>query len=73
MYDEQIRTKRAKNEQSYRRTDLGDELHQVIKVGASLRQQNDIAVIDIFSKKESVAIIDALILFILIRSYSLYI
>ena len=44
---------------------IGDELPLVTKVGVSLRQQNDITVRYIFNKKESVANIDALILFIL--------
>ena len=46
-----------------------DELRQVTKVGVSLRQYNNIAVIDIFNKKkkESVAIVNALILFIFLR------
>ena len=46
---------------------FGDELRQVMKVGASLRQLNDIVVTDIFKRKKKVAIIDALILFIFIR------
>ena len=43
------------------------ELSQVTKVCLSLRQSNDIAFTDIFKKKESIAITDALILFLLIR------
>ena len=46
---------------------FGDEFRPVTKVGVSLRQYKGIAVIDIFNKKESVAIIYALILFNLIR------
>ena len=48
MYDEQVQTKKAKDEQSQGRTNLGTNS---IKFGVSLRQQKDIAVIDIFNEK----------------------
>ena len=49
---------------------FGYELRKVTNFGVSLHQENDIAAADTFNKKkESVAIIDALILFILIRCW----
>ena len=54
MYDEQLRTNKEEDQQFQGRTDLGCELRQVTKVDQCiiLRQQNDIAVIDIFNKKK---------------------
>ena len=49
MTNKSGRTKQWTN--NFRENWYGDELRQVTKVGVSLRQQNDIAVIDIFNKK----------------------
>ena len=66
MFDEQVRTNKAKDKQSQERTDLGMNSVRWQKIGVLLRQWNDIAVIDIFNGKESIAIIDAFFLFIFI-------
>ena len=64
MYGEQVLTNKARDWKYQGETWFGDELRQVTKVGVSLRQSKDIAVTDVFIKKESVAITGALILFI---------
>ena len=53
--------------------DLGMNDVKWQQVGVLLRQYNDIAFIDIFNKKkEGVAIIDVLILFVLIRYFNMF-
>ena len=52
MYDEQGRTKKAKDKQSQERIDSGMNSVRWQNVCVSLHQWNDIPVIDIFNEKE---------------------
>ena len=49
MTNKSVRTRQRTNNLRYEL--IKDELRQMTKLGVSLRQQNDIAVIDIFNKK----------------------
>ena len=51
MYDKQVWKNKAKHQQSQEQTDLGINSIRWQKVGISLRQQNHIAVKDIFNEK----------------------